>query len=150
MAYKKEDKDYELLNDEVARPLFKNSPVAKELTARVVGEILKVDYKEIINNMKLITDDMIFTPKIVDSRTDMMLELDKYYVNIEFCYTRGSTRQKQMDSYVYEIFLGQVRKTEDYKSMKNIVQIMIENYDYFKSGKLIYEVGLMEKELGIP
>ena len=34
--------------------------------------------------------------------------------------------------------------------MKNIIQIMIENYDYFHEGKFIYEVGLMEKELGIP
>ena len=34
--------------------------------------------------------------------------------------------------------------------MKNIIQIMIENYDYFKSDKFIYEVGFMEKELGIP
>ncbi len=150
MSKKKEEKIYKLLNDEVARPLFKKSPVAKELTARVVGEVLKVDYKDIINNMRLISEDMLFSTKTLDSRTDMMLEMDRYYVNIEFCYTRGNTRQKQMDSYVYEIFLGQVRKTSDYKGMKNIVQIMIENYDYFGCGEFSYEVCFMEKKLHIP
>ena len=109
------EKKYKLMNDKVVRPLFKNSPVGKELTAKIISLVLKVDYYDIYNNMRLITDDMLFSTKSLDSRTDMMLETNKYYVNIEFCYTKGTTRQKQTDSYLYEIFLGQVRKTEDYK-----------------------------------
>ena len=150
MAYKKENKDYKLLNDEVARPLFKNSRVSHELSARVLSEILKVDYNDIYNNMKIISEDMLFSTKTVDGETDMMLETDKLYVNIEFCYTRGSTRQKQTDSYIYAIFFKQVLKTEDYKNMKNIVQIMIEDYDYFGRNEFSYEVGFMEKNLHIP
>ena len=34
--------------------------------------------------------------------------------------------------------------------MKKIIQIMIENYDYFHEGKFVYEVGFMGKNLGIP
>ena len=150
MSKRREEKELKLMNDLVARPLFKNSPVAKELTARVVGCILKVDYKIIMKNMKLISEDMLFSAKTHDGRTDLMLETDKYYVNIEICYTRGSNRQKQMNSYVFEIFLNQVRRTDDYNNMKNIVQIMIENYDYFGVGEFSYEVGFMEKNLHIP
>ena len=150
MSFKKENKDYKLMNDEVVRPLFKNSSVARELTARVVSLVLKIDYNEIYNNMEFISEDMLFRAKTVEGRTDLMLETNKYYVNIEFNYTKGTTRDKQMQSYILEIFFKQVIKTENYKDMKNIIQIMIENYDYFHEGKFIYEVGLMEKELGIP
>ncbi|MBQ8891832.1 MAG: hypothetical protein IJ068_03095 [Bacilli bacterium] len=150
MSKKKELKQYKLMNDSVARILLKNSPVALELTARIVAEILKVDYKDVLNNMKLISEDMLFSVHTVDGRSDEVIETDKYYINIEICYTRGSNRQKQMDSYVFELFLGQVRRTEEYKNMKNIIQIMIENYDYFGKGKFSYEVGFMEKSLHIP
>ena len=101
MALKKENKTYKLLNDEVARPLFKTSKVAHELSARVLSEVLKIDYNLIYDNMKIVSEDMLFSSKTVDGRTDMMLETDKLYVNMEFCYTKGSTRQKQTDSYVY-------------------------------------------------
>ena len=150
MSYKKENKEYKLMNDEVVRSLFKNSKVSRELTARIVSLVLKIDYNEVYNNIIFINEDMIFSTKSIDGRTDLMLETNKYYVNIEFNYTKGSTRQKQMNSYVFEIFFKEAIKTEKYKDMKNIIQIMIENYDYFKSGKFIYEVGFMEKRLGIP
>ena len=150
MSYKKENKDYKLMNDEVVRPLFKNSKVSKELTARIVSLVLKLDYNLVYNNIIFISEDMLFSTKSIDGRTDLMLETNKYYVNIEFNYTKGSTRQKQMNSYVFEIFFKQAIKTENFKDMKNIIQIMIDNYDYFKNGNFIYEVGFMEKRLGIP
>ncbi len=150
MSFKKEDKDYKLMNDEVVRPLFKNSSVARELTARVVSLVLKLDYNEVYNNMEFISEDMLFSTKAVDGRTDLILETNKYYVNIEFNYTKGSTRNKQMNAYVFEIFFKEALKTEKYTDMKKIIQIMIENYDYFHEGKFVYEVGFMEKNLGIP
>ena len=149
MSYKKEKKEYKLMNDEVVRALFKNSSVAHELSARIVSLVLKLDYNLVYDNMKLISEDMIFSTKAVDGRTDLMLETNKYYVNIEINYTNGKNRQKQMNSYVFELFFNQALKTEDYSKMKNIIQIMIENYDYFKSGEFIYEVGFMEKKLHI-
>lgn len=150
MSYKKENKEYKLMNDEVVRPLFKNSSVSRELTARIVSLVLKLDYNDIYNNMEFISEDMLFSAKTVDSRTDLMLETNKYYVNIEFNYTKGSTRDNQMNAYVFEIFFKEAIKNEKFKDMKKIIQIMIENYDYFHEGKFVYEVGFMEKNLGIP
>lgn len=37
MTYKKENKEYHLMNDEVIRPLFKNSRVARELTSKAIS-----------------------------------------------------------------------------------------------------------------
>ena len=150
MAYKKENKHYSLMNDEVVRPLLKNSKVARELTSRIISEVMNVPYKEIYDNLVYINDDRAYTTKVVDSKTDIMVETPKYFINIEICYTRGKTRNRQTDTYNYELYLSQAIKASDYKYMKQIVQIMIENYDYFNKGLFCYEVISMEKTLKIP
>ena len=142
---KKENKSYHLLSDQVARILFKKSKVSKELTAHIVSEILKIDYLDVLNNLKISSEEPSYNIKQMDSRTDVMLYDKDYYVTIEICYTKGSIRQRQTDTYVYQLYLGQVYKRESLKNMKRIIQIIIENYDYFHKDKFIYEVVFMEK-----
>ena len=79
------------MNDEVVRPLFKNSPVARELTSRIISEIMNVSYEEIYNSLVYINDDRAFKAKVVDAKTDVMVETSKYFINLEICYTRGTT-----------------------------------------------------------
>ena len=150
MSFKKENKKYCLMNDEVVRPLFKNSRVARELTSRIISEVMNVSYDEIYNSLVYINDDRSFTTKVVDSKTDVMVETPKYFINLEICYTRGTTRNRQTDSYDYELYLSQAIKASDYKYMKQIVQIMIENYDYFDKGLFCYKVVSMEEKLHLP
>ena len=147
MSYKKEYKNYGLMNDLVVRPLLKNSPVAHELVSRIISEVINIPYDEIYHNLKYINDDRLFSSKIVDAKTDVMLETKKYFINIEICYTNGNTRNRQMDTYNYELYLSQAYKTSDYNNMKQIIQIMIENYDYFGNDEFKYEVVFMEKNL---
>ena len=147
MTYKKENKEYHLMNDEVVRPLFKNSRVARELTSRIISEVINVSYDEIYSSLKYINDDRAFTTKVVDTKTDVMVETNKYFINLEICYTRGTTRNRQTDSYNYELYLSQAIKASNYKYMKEIIQIMIENYDYFDKGLFCYKVVSMEEKL---
>ena len=100
MALKKEFRDYNLMNDEVVRPLFKNSKVARELTSKVISEVTGISYDKLINNIIFINDDRAFSVKNVDNRTDVLAETPSLFVNLEICYTRGSTREKQTDSYI--------------------------------------------------
>ena len=139
--------NYVLMNDKVAKKIFKNSKVSKELTARIVSEILKIDYEDIYNNIRLISEEVAFSALTVDSRTDVMLESNSIYVDVEICYTKGSTRDAQTNTYVYQIFLSQIKNYHDYKKIKKVIQILIENYDYFNENKFIYDVVLMEKNL---
>ena len=150
MTYKKENKEYHLMNDEVVRPLFKNSRVARELTSRIISEVINVSYDEIYSSLKYINDDRAFTTKVVDTKTDVMVETNKYFINLEICYTRGTTRNRQTDSYNYELYLSQAIKASNYKYMKEIIQIMIENYDYFDKGLFCYKVVSMEEKLHLP
>ncbi len=139
-----------LMNDIVAKKIFKNSSIGKELTAKVVSEILKEDYEDIYNNIRLISEEVAFSSLTVNSRTDIMLEQDYMYVDIEICYSRGVTRQIQTDSYIYQIFLGQLKSFHEYKNIKKVIQILIEDYDYFGKNEFIYDVVYMEKKLLIP
>ena len=139
--------NYVLMNDKVAKKIFKNSKVSKELTARIVSEILNINYEDIYNNIRLISEEVAFSALTVDSRTDVMLESNSIYVDVEICYTKGSTRDAQTNTYVYQIFLSQIKNYHDYKKIKKVIQILIENYDYFNENKFIYDVVLMEKNL---
>ena len=137
------------MSDQVARILFKKSKVSKELTAHIVSGVLKLDYEDVLNNLKLESEEIAYNVNQVDSRTDIMLENRDYYVTIEICYTKGTLRQRQTDTYIYQLYLGQVYKRDSLKNMKKIIQIIIENYDYFHKDKFIYEVVFMEKKTHI-
>lgn len=136
-----------LMNDNVARKLFKNSKVGKELTARIVSNLLKEDFETVYKNIKLVSEDVAFSALTIDSRTDMMLEDNSMYVDIEICYTKGSTRRIQTDSYCYQIYLRQLKSYKDYKNIKKVIQILIEDYDFFGKNEFIYDVVFMEKNL---
>ena len=136
-----------LMNDIVAKKIFKKSSVSKELTSMIVSEIIGVDYNEIYDNIELISEELAFSSLTVDSRADVMLKDDTMYVDIEICYSKGSTRQVQTDSYVYQIYLSQLKNYKDYKKIKKVIQILIEDYDYFGKDKFIYDVVYMEKNL---
>ena len=136
-----------LMNDNVARKLFKNSRVSKELTARLVSGILHEDFKTILDNITLVSEDIAFSALTVDSNADMVLEDDKMYVDVEICYTKGSTRQIQTDSYCYQIYVRQLKSFKEYKTIKKVIQILIEDYDFFRQGEFIYDVVFMEKKL---
>ncbi len=142
-------RNYVLMNDRVAKKIFKNSKVSKELTARILSEILKEDYNIIYNNIKLTSEEIGINASTVDSKADIMLEDNTMLIDIEICWTKGNTRQRQTDTYVYQLYLGQLKRSKDYKNMKKIIQILIKNYDYFKKDKLIYDVVFMEQNLHI-
>ena len=106
MAFKKEDKESCLMNDLVIKPLLKNSVVARELTSRIISNVMNVSYEEIYNNLKYIDTDRSYSIKVVDARTDIMVETDKYFINLEICYTNGINRDRQMDTYNYELYIS--------------------------------------------
>ena len=149
MAYSKMTKKYSLMNDEVVRALLKNSSVAKKFVSRIVSEIINIPFEDIYNDMKYINDDRLSSAKVIDAETDVMVETPNLFINLEICYTKGPTRNRQLDTYNYELYLNQASTTNDYKDMKQIIQIAIENYDFFKRGQFLYKVVSMEENLHI-
>lgn len=140
--------DFVFLHDKVAKKIFK-SKVGKELTAKIVGELLDEDYHVILDNLVPLHEEIGLSSKLIDSKADITYETDKIFLDIEVNYNYGPYRKGQEFSYICELFLRQIKHKEDYAKTKQVVQIVIESYDFFHANKFIYEMVLKEKTLNL-
>ena len=132
------------LNEKVIKKLFKNEKYGKILSAKLISDILNEDYKIVYDNIKLSTDEIAFSSKTLNSTADAIYEDDIHYFNIEFNFYRGESKQKQLDSYTYQLYLGQLHNYKDYYKIKKIIQISIDSYDYFNHNEFMYNVFFMD------
>ena len=137
------------MNDRVIKKIFRNRKIGKELVSRIVGSILNQDYMLIYNHLVLSSEEISFDTRTVDSKADMVLEDDSIIVNVEVNYRNGPYRNTQMNSYVYQLYLGQIVDSDSYLKVKKVIQIIIENRDYFGKDEFLYNVVYMEKNLHI-
>ena len=96
------------MRDSIAKKIFKDQELGKELTARLVSIILKTDYQEIYDNLTPSFTDIGINALTVDSDTDVMYETNDNIINIEINYSYGPTRKAQLNGYVTELYLGQL------------------------------------------
>ena len=134
------------LNEKVAKKLFKNEKYGKILSAKVISDILDEDYDLVYNNIKLSTDEISFSSKTLNSITDAIYYDDVRYFNIEINFYRNHNKERQLNSYTYQLYLGQLHTHKDYPKLKKIIQISIDSYDYFKHNEFMYYVSFMEEK----
>ena len=139
-------KNHYLMRDNIAKKIFKDEKLGKELTARLVSEVLHEDFNEIYDNLTPHFTDIAINALTVDSETDVMYQTDENIINVEINYLYGPNRKAQMNAYVCQLYLGQIKTSKDYDSTKGIIQILIEDYDYFGQGDFVYEVVLKDKK----
>ena len=142
-------KEHYLMRDNIAKKIFKDKELGKELTARLISIILKADYQEIYDNLTPSFTDIGINALTVDSDTDIMYETNDNIINIEINYSYGPTRKAQLNGYVTELYLGQLKSSKSYKSAKGVIQILIEDYDFFHKGELLYEVVLKDNKYNL-
>ena len=134
------------LNEKVAKKLFKNEKYGKVLSAKVISDIMDVDYEIIYNNIKLSTEEISFSSKTLSSTADAIYTDDIRYFNIEINFYNSRRKERQLSSYTYQLYLGQLHTYKDYNKIKKIVQISIDSYDYFNKGDFIYHVYFMDNK----
>lgn len=71
---------------------------------------------------------------------------DKVYFNIEINGYRGESKARQIESYVYQLYLGQLHTCKDYFKIKKVIQINIDLYDFLGYEDFIYNIYLMDKK----
>ena len=137
------------LNEKVAKKLFKSEVYGKILSAKVISDVIDADYNEVYNNIKLSTDEIAFSSKTLNSTADVIYYDDVHYFNIEINFYRNHNKERQLSSYTYQLYLGQLHTHKDYPKIKKIVQISIDSYDCFNQGEFIYNVYFMEEKCHI-
>ena len=138
------------LNEKIAKKLFKSEKYGKMLSAKVISSVIGADYEEVYNNITLSTDEIAFSSLTINSVADAIYYDDKCYFNIELNFYNSYGKSKQLESYVYQLYLGQLHNYRDYNNLKKVIQISIDTYDRFNKNEFIYHVSLVEEKYKIP
>ena len=120
------------------------------LSARVISDYLDADYDEVYNNIKLSSEEIAFSALTVNSTADVIYYDDVSYINIEINFNNTPSKPMQLESYVFQLYLGQIHTYKNYHDIKKIIQICIDSYDYFGKNEFMYKVSLMEEKYKLP
>ena len=135
-----------LLNDDIAKKIFKNEKYGKELTARIISDLLNLNYQEVLNNIKPISEEIAFSSLTVTNSADIVYQTDKFIVDMEINYRRYKSKPKVLETYVFELYLGQLHTYQDYNKLKKIIQISIDAYDFVGNNEFMYTSYLMDEK----
>jgi predicted transposase/invertase (TIGR01784 family) len=139
-------KESVFLNEKIAKKLFKNEKYGKILSAKVISDVLDLSYEEVYNNISLSTEEIAFSALTVNSTADAIYYNDKIYFDIELNFYNNESKPKQLDSYIFQLYLGQLHTYKNYYKIKKIIQISIDAYDYFGFNEFMYNVYFMEEK----
>ena len=106
--------------------------------ARIIGGVLNIDIESIKDNIELIEPDISSNINSVDSKVDSIYKLDNKYINIEINYNNKRIVTIKNNIYLYNMILRQIGSSKEYKDIKSVIQININNYDMFKEGRFLY------------
>lgn len=141
--------EYKLINDKVIKKIFTDYNSGKKYSAKVISEILNLDYEELYNSIESIHPRIGVNKDIVDSEADTVYETDKRIISIEYNLTKGFRTDIKNGAYICELYIKQLPNSNTYDKLKPITQINIDNYDYFEKDKLIYHSMMIEENLHI-
>ena len=144
MTINKIRKEKYFLNEKISKKLFKNEVIGKKLASRLISEVMDIDYDDVYNNITLSTDEIAFSSLTINSVADAVYFDDKIYFDIEINSYKGEHKTRQLESYVYQLYLGQLHDYKDYDKIKKVFQINIDNYDYLGYNEFMYDIYLMD------
>ena len=136
-----------LLKDKVVKKLLNSeNPTCREYLVRLISASTGIDVRELRNNIELVTPNINSNSNYVNNVSDVMVRDDKNYYNIEINYNNVPIAIVKNNVYMYSSILRQIHKSDDYKNVKAVIQINIDNYDLFKRGEFVYDSMMIEKK----
>ena len=136
-----------LLKDKVVKKLLNSeNPTCREYLVRLISASTGISVKLLRNNIELITPNINSNSNYVNSVSDVMVKDNENYYNIEINYNNVPIAIVKNNIYMYNSILRQVHKSDDYKNVKGVIQININNYDLFSKGEFVYDSMMIEKK----
>ena len=142
----KTKKEKYFLNEKISKKLFKNERIGKSLASRVISEVIGADYEEVYNSITLSTEEIAFSALTLGNVADAIYYDDKIYFDIEINSYKGTHKTRQLESYVYQLYLGQLHSYKDYDKIKKVFQINIDSYDFLGYNEFMYDIYLMDRK----
>ena len=136
-----------LLKDKVVKKLLNSeNPTCREYLVRLISASTGISVKLLRNNIELVTPNVSSNSNYVNSVSDVMVKDNENYYNIEINYNNVPIAIVKNNIYMYNSILRQVHKSDDYKNVKGVIQININNYDLFSKGEFVYDSMMIEKK----
>ena len=136
-----------LLKDKVVKKLLNSeNPTCREYLVRLISASTGIDVHELRDSIELITPNINSNSNYVNSVSDVMVKDNENYYNIEINYNNVPIAIVKNNIYMYNSILRQVHRSEDYKNVKGVIQININNYDLFGKGDFVYDSMMIEKK----
>ena len=136
-----------LLKDKVVKKLLNSeNPTCREYLVRLISASTGISVKLLRNNIELVTPNINSNSNYVNSVSDVMVKDNENYYNIEINYNNVPIAIVKNNIYMYNSILRQVHKSDDYKNVKGVIQININNYDLFNKGEFVYDSMMIEKK----
>ena len=136
-----------LLKDKVVKKLLNSeNPICREYLVRLISASTGISVKLLRNNIELVTPNINSNSNYVNSVSDVMVKDNENYYNIEINYNNVPIAIVKNNIYIYNSILRQVHKSDDYKNVKGVIQININNYDLFSKGEFVYDSMMIEKK----
>ena len=136
-----------LLKDKVVKKLLNSeNPTCREYLVRLISASTGISVKLLRNNIELVTPNINSNSNYVNSVSDVMVKDNENYYNIEINYNNVPIAIIKNNIYMYNSILRQVHKSDDYKNVKSVIQININNYDLFGKGEFVYDSMMIEKK----
>ena len=136
-----------LLKDKVVKKLLNSeNPTCREYLVRLISASTGISVKLLRNNIELITPNISSNSNYVNSISDVIVRDNDNYYNIEINYNNVPVAIIKNNIYMYNSILRQVHKSDDYKNVKSVIQININNYDLFKRKEFVYDSMMIEKK----
>ena len=136
-------KEANYLKDEYAKKLLKEED-CKEYVASIVASVLDLPKDYVVNNLKLLNDEISINEHVKNQEADAVFDLDEHIVNIEINYNNSIKLQTKNTGYIAQLYLTQIKPGKEYPKIKPIVQINLNNYDVFNKNEFIYHSVVME------
>lgn len=138
-------KEKVLLKDKVAKKLFTSGTEAsKEYVLSIISEVIKIPKKKLKEDFELIYPQINTNKNYIESEVDIAYENKDNYFSIEINYNKYKEVTNKNFSYMCQLYLRQIKHKEDYRDIKQIWQINVDNYDYYEENRFVYVSEMMD------
>ncbi len=142
----KEEKMF--LKDVVANKVLTDES-CREYTASIIALILNIDKNYVLKNLKLLESKVNLNINNKDQDVDVLLENDYAIINIEVNYSNNEQVREKNHAYIAQLLLRNTFPGKKY-DMKRVIQINLNNFDFYEEKEFIYHSLTMEEKYHKP
>lgn len=122
----------------LVKRLFTSSPEGLEYLTLIISAALKMPLELISVKLQLKHLDIGVNENVVNSETDIILENDEIFVNVEINTNNSPSLLRKNFSYICHLILRQTPKSKDFKTkLKKIYQININAFDIIENNEFL-------------